>query len=306
VTRYILRRLFFSAIVLFAVITVTFFMLYLTGDPIAAILRQAGSDPVEIAKIRHHYGFDQPLLVQYVHFLGRLAHGDLGLSITSAQPALDLVRDRLPYTLALTAAALVLSLLVAIPLGLYSALHQGGLSDRLVGLSVAGFQSVPSLVVGPFLILGFAVSLQIFPVSGASGFTAVILPAITLALFPIAVISRVLRASVLDVLPLDFVTIARAKGLRERAVLYRHVLRSALLPVLTVSGLVVAELLGGAVIVENIFAWPGLGQLSVQALINSDFALMRCIIIVVATGVVIVTLVTDIVYGFIDPRVRDA
>jgi len=306
VLTYVARRFALAVIVLFAATTVTFFMLYLTGDPTAAILRQAGSDPNAIREVRHAYGFDQPVVVQYLHFLGRLLRGDFGTSLQSAQPCLPLILERLPATLEVAAAAGLITIAVSLPLGLLSAVRQNTLLDRAAGVGVGLFQSVPSFVVGPLLILLFAVQWRILPVAGSAGVTSIILPAATLALYPIAVVTRVLRASALDVLPLDFVTIARAKGLRENAVLIRHVLRNALLPVLTVTGLLVAELLGGAVIVENIFAWPGVGRLSVQALLSADFPLIRAVIIVVACGVIVVNFLVDVLYGVVDPRVRVA
>lgn len=305
-TTFVIRRFALAVVVLFAATTVTFFMLYLTGDPIAAILREAGSDPASIKAARHAYGFDRPLFIQYLHFLDHLIHGNFGTSLQSAQPCLPLILERLPATLKLTGAAVFVTMAVSLPLGLFSAVKQNTIVDRFAGVSVGLFQSIPSFVVGPLLILFLAVDTRLLPVAGSSGFSSIILPAVTLALYPIAVVTRVLRASTLDVLPLDFVTIARAKGLREWAVLVRHVLRNALLPVLTVTGLLVAELLGGAVIVENIFAWPGVGQLSVQALLNSDFPLIRAVIIVISCGVIAVNFAVDILYGVIDSRARVA
>lgn len=301
---FIVRRFVLSLLVLWAAVTITFFVLYLTGDPLAAILRQAGSDPASIKAARHAYGFDRPLSVQYLLFLGHLVRGNFGISIQSAQPCLTMILQRIPATLRLTGAAVLLTTLISIPLGLLSAVKQNSVADRTAGISVGLFQSIPSFVVGPLLIYFLAVKARAFPVAGSSGFSSIILPTLTLALYPTAVVTRVLRASALEVLPLDFVTIARAKGLGEGWVLIRHVLRNALLPVLTVTGLLVAELLGGAVIVENIFAWPGLGQLSVQALLNSDFPLIRAVIIVVACAVITVNFVVDVLYGVIDPRAR--
>jgi peptide/nickel transport system permease protein len=301
---FIARRFVLALLVLWAAVTITFFVLYLTGDPLAAILRQAGSDPASLKAARHAYGFDRPLSIQYLSFLGRLLRGDFGTSIQSAQPCLTMIVERIPATLRLTGAAVLLTTAVSIPLGLLSAVKQNSVVDRTAGVSVGLFQSVPSFVIGPLLIYFLAVRARVFPVAGSEGFSSIILPAVTLALYPTAVVTRVLRASALEVLPLDFVTIARAKGLGEGLLLIRHVLRNALLPVLTVTGLLVAELLGGAVIVENIFAWPGLGQLSVQALLNSDFPLIRAVIIVVACAVITINLLVDLLYGVIDPRAR--
>jgi peptide/nickel transport system permease protein len=303
-TLYLLRRLSLMVIVLFATITVTFFMLYLTGDPIAAILREAGTNQEQIAQIRREYGYNLPLIVQYGHFLAGLLHGNFGTSIQFGQPTLGLVLDRVPYTLELAAAAVVITAVLSIPLGLLSAVYVDTPVERTIAAPVALFQSVPSFVVGPILILVFAVNMRVFPVSGSSGPFALILPALTLALYPTAAVTRLLRASILDVLPADYVTTARAKGLREASILRRHVLRNALLPVLTVTGLMIAELLGGAVIVETIFGWPGIGQLSVAALLPSDFPLIRTVIILVATAVILINLVTDLVYTVVDPRIR--
>lgn len=302
---YVARRLVLAALVLFAVITVTFFMLYLTGNPIAAILRQAGSSPAAIAQVRHALGYDRPLLVQYVHFLGDLAHGDFGTSIQYGQPALTLVLQHVPYTIELAVAAMLLAMLLATPIGVSAAIHHGQFADRLLSLGVAFFQAVPSFVLGPLLILVVAVWLGALPVSGADTLASLVLPAVTLALYPATVMARLLRASVLDVADADFVVTARSKGLREARVLFIHILRNASLPALTVTGLQVAELLGGAVIVEAIFGWPGVGEFSRQALLSSDFPVIRTVILLVAVVVILINLATDLLYAVIDPRIRE-
>lgn len=301
--RFLLRRTGLALFVLFAVVTVVFFVLHMTGDPIGVALLGSGASPEDIARIKHELGYDRPLIEQYLSFLGGILHGDFGNSLQYGQSSLVLAMQRLPYTLALAGVALLITIVVAVPLGILAAVSRGGAIDRIViGLAAFG-QSVPSFVVGPLLILVFAVGLRWFPVAGAGAPLAIVLPAVTLALFPLSRVMRLVRTSMLEVLGADYVTTARAKGQRESRVILNHAFRNALLAVATVIALQVTSMIGGAVIVEAVFGWPGIGSLAKDALINSDFALAQTIVIITATGVVLINLFTDIAYSLLDPRI---
>jgi peptide/nickel transport system permease protein len=301
---FIARRLIFSVLVLFVVITVTFFGIRLTGDPVATQLTSVGASQQEIAQMEHALGYDRPVAVQYLDYLGKVARGNLGVSIRYQQGNLGLIKQRLPYTLELAGAALLIIFVLALPLGILAAVNRGRVVDRAVQSAVSLGQAVPSFVIGPILILVFAVRVHWFPVAGVAGVKSIVLPALTLAIYPLSQIARLLRSSMLDVWHSDFVTTARAKGAREGVVVMRHILRNALLPVLTLVGLQVAGLLGGAVIVESIFGWPGIGRFAIQALLAGDFSLAEAIVVVMTALVVTVNLLTDLAYMAVDPRIQ--
>jgi peptide/nickel transport system permease protein len=306
VLRYLIRRLILSVFVIVAVASVTFFMLFLSGDPVQAMLYQVGATQKDLDDLRHSLGYDRPVLVQYVDFLGKAARGDFGKSIRFGQPAMPLVMERLPYTAGLAAVGLTLSLLVAIPAGLLAAIRPGSLIDRLSILIAVLGQSIPTFVLGVVFILVVAVWLRWLPAAGATTPAHVVLPAITLSLYPMARIARIMRTSMLDVIGLDYVTTARAKGLGERTVMLRHVARNAALPVLTIIGLQLGTMLGGAVIVETIFGWPGIGLFSLQSVLNKDFPLVQAAVTVAATITVLLNLAVDVLYAWADPRIRYA
>jgi peptide/nickel transport system permease protein len=301
---YILRRLVLAVFVIIAVMSVTFFMLFLAGDPVAAMLYQVGATQQDLDDLRHALGYDRPILIQYVDFLSKAARGDFGNSIRFGQPAMPLVLDRLPYTAALAAIGLSLSVLVAVPAGIVAAVWPRSLVDRLSILVAVAGQSVPTFVLGVVFILVFAVWLHLLPVAGATTPAHIILPALTLSLYPMARIARIMRTSMLDVIRLDYVTAARAKGLSERSVIVRHVVRNAGLPVLTIVGLQLGTMLGGAVIVESIFGWPGIGLFSLQSVLNRDFPLVQAAVTVAASLTVVLNLTVDMLYAWIDPRIR--
>jgi peptide/nickel transport system permease protein len=303
VARYLARRIVFSVVVLFVVVTVTFFGVRLTSDPVEQ-LSAVGASTQDIQAVRHSLGYDRPIGIQYVEYLGKLARGDLGISLRYQQSNLTLIEGRLPYTAELAGAALLLTVLFAIPLGVVAAARRDRTADRGIQGFVALGQAVPNFVVGPLLILLFAVHLHWVPVAGVQGLGSIALPAVTLAIYPISQIARVLRASMLEVWHADYVTTARAKGLAESTVVSRHMLRNALVPMITLLGLQVAALLGGAVIVESIFGWPGLGRFAVQALLGGDYSLAQAIVVVMTAIVVLVNLATDLAYSFIDPRIK--
>lgn len=300
------KRIGLAIFVVAAVTTLAFFVMHSTGDPVGVALTGAGVSADDIAKIKHELGYDRPLIVQFGSFIAGVFHGDFGNSFQYGEPSLKLIMERVPNTLILAGTALALTIVVAIPMGIAAAARRGGIIDQIVMVIAAIGQSVPSFVVGPILILLFAVNLQWFPVAGTGSASAVILPAITLALYPIARVARLLRGSMLDTAGADFITTAEAKGVGPVKVIMRHQLRNALLPVLTVISMQIAQMLGGAIIVESIFGWPGIGSMARDALINSDFALAQTIIILIATAVVLINLLTDLLYTVVDPRIRMA
>lgn len=301
---YLARRLLLSAVVIFVVISLAFFMLYLAGDPVLAYLATVAASQEQIDALRHSLGYDRPLLVQYFDYLGDIARLDFGASLRYGQPTITLVMDRIPHTLALTAMGMALTLIIAVPVGIVSAIYRGKPIDRLAILFTVIGQSVPSFVIGPLLILVIAVWLRWLPAAGTGGLEHLVLPALTLALYPAARVARILRGSMLDVLSRDYITTARAKGVRLRRIVSAHVLRNAAIPVITVIGLQLQAMLGGAVVVETIFGWPGIGQFAVQSLLNSDFHLVRTIVLLSAVATVAVNLAVDVLYAVVDPRIR--
>ena len=304
--RYLLRRLGLSALVLFLVITLVHFMLYLAGDPVLALVQTVGATPEQIETLRHEYGYDRPMVVQYVDYVTSVVGGDFGKSIRYAQPSLDLVLERLPRTLLLAGAAMGLTFVIAIPLGTAAALFRDRLPDRIAVLVAVTGQSIPVFVLGPILILMVAVWLRWLPAAGSGSWRHLILPAVTLAAYPTARVARILRGSLLETMSEDYVRTARAKGLSQTRVVFKHMFRNSALPVVTILALQLQNLLGGAVIVESIFGWPGVGQFAVQALTNSDFPLVQTIVIIAAVLTLTVNLVTDVVYTWLDPRIHYA
>jgi peptide/nickel transport system permease protein len=303
-SRFLARRLVAAVGVLWAVATVVFLAIHATGDPIAAAMASVGMTASDAARMRHALGLDKPLIVQYWHFLGQALRGHFGDSFQSGSSAMALVTHRLPATLELAGVALAMTIVISFMLGLASAYREGGIVDRFVLFVAAVGQSVPNFVAGPLLIAVFAVTLHLLPVEGRNSASSVVLPAITLALYPTAQIARVLRASILEVINADYVRAARARGTSALRVMLKHVTRNALLPVITIIGLQLNVMLGGAVIVENVFSWPGVGSLARQALLASDFPVAQSVVLVIAGMVVVVNLATDIAYAVVDPRLR--
>jgi ABC-type dipeptide/oligopeptide/nickel transport system permease component len=307
--RRILWRVVTTLPVLWVVVTVVFLMIHLVpGDPIVQMLGD-GATASDISSVRHAYGLDIPLGQQYFHYWRGILHGDLGRSLRLHDSVLRLILQRYPYTLALTLAATVLGVLVAIPAGVASARRLNRWPDRTLGVVSLFGLSFPTFALGPILILVFSIGLGLLPVSGAGVGTAdfprhLILPAVTLGLGLAAVLTRMVRTSMLEELGQDYIRTARAKGLSERAVVYRHALRNALNPVLTVVGMQFGSLLAGAIVTETIFGWPGLGRLTLSAISNRDYALVQGCILAVGLTYVAVNLVTDSVYALADPRLR--
>lgn len=301
---YVLRRLLQSVVVLVGVSLVVFFLARLApGDPVSLMLAETAS-PEQIEAAREHYGLNDPLPVQYWLFVSRAVRGDFGDSLYYNEPALLVILEAFPETVKLALAAFVVAVSVAVPLGVVAAIKRDTVWDYLaVGLSVLG-QAAPSYWVGIILILFFSVRFQRLPSSGNFGPEYIILPAVTLAALLMAVLARLTRAGMLDVLGEDYVRTARSKGLRERTTILRHALRNALIPLVTVMGLQLGSLLGGAVIVEQVFAWPGVGRLAITAISARDYPIIQAVVLVVSSVFVVINLTVDLLYAFLDPRIR--
>jgi peptide/nickel transport system permease protein len=302
---FLLRRLLHALFVVWGVVTVVFFLVRLTGDPAAFLVDQTATRE-EVAHVRHLLGLDRPLAVQYVAFLGAAARGDFGTSIREKRPAMRMVLEHLwPATAELAAAAIALSVILAVPLGILSATHKDHAADHLSRLGSLFLQSMPPFWLGLMLILFFAVQLGgLLPAYGSGSLRHLILPAVTLAAAPLAQNVRLVRAGMLEVLQQDYVRTARAKGVMERGVLYRHALRNAALPFITVTGLSLGFMLSGAIIIETVFAWPGVGRLIVQAVPGRDFPVIQAGVFVFGVTFVAVNLAVDVVLALVDPRVR--
>jgi ABC-type dipeptide/oligopeptide/nickel transport system permease component len=279
-------------------------MLNLSGDPIALMFQSGVADPAQMASLRHQLGLDQSLLVQFLHFLRGVLAGDLGSSLRFRRPNSEIIFGRLPATLLLTVAAMTFAIGVAVPTAIVSAIRPRSPLAFLGRMVVLIGQSVPLFWLGILLVLMFTVKLRWLPAAGNVRPGSLIMPALTLGLYPMARIARTLRASLRDALEREYMVTARAKGLSERQAVLAHALRNAALPVLTVIGLQFGTLLGGAIVTETIFSWPGIGLLSIQAVQARDLPLVRAIIVVVSVMLITVNLLTDIAYAWLNPRVH--
>ncbi len=301
---YLLRRVLLFIPTLLVATTLVFFIFRLIpGDPAELIAGELAPQEV-VDSIRHQMGLDQPLPVQYALYLERLAHGDLGISKVYQQRAMDQVQARLPATLVLAFAAMLIASLVGITAGVLSAVRRYSWIDYASMLLAVGGVSVPGFWLGLMLIVIFSVSLGLLPVGGFIGPASIILPAVTLAANQMAVIARMTRSTMLDILGQDYVRTARAKGLQERLVLLRHTLRNALIPTTTIAGLQLGYLLGGSVIVETVFSWPGVGRLMIDSIQMRDYTMVQAVALVYAVLMLTVNLVVDVLYAALDPRVR--
>jgi peptide/nickel transport system permease protein len=309
---FVVRRTLAVVPVLLVVAVLVFLLLRMVpGDP-AAVIAGDSATPEQVAALRERLGLERPIPVQFAIWLGDVLRGDLGESYFFRKPVAELIAQRLEPTLALGLAALVIAVGVAVPLGVIAAFRQGTWIDRAVmGLSVAGF-SMPVFVLGYLLVYVFAVRLEWLPVQGYARLSEgllpflerLVLPAVTLSVVYVALVARITRTSVLEVLDEDYVRTARAKGLTDREVLVRHALRNAAVPILTIVGIGLAVLIGGAVVTESVFAIPGLGRLTVEAVLSRDFPVIQALILLFATGYVFVNLAIDIGYAMLDPRIR--
>lgn len=303
--RSLLFRLVYTIPVIWLVVTLVFLLIHIVpGDPVEQMLGE-GARAQDIAALRHTYGLDIPLGQQYIHYWRAALHGDLGRSLRLNDSVTHLVLTRYPYTLELTVAALIVALLLSIPAGIAAALHRGRARDNAIGVvSLLGL-SFPGFALGPILILLVSIKLGWLPVSGAGSFAHLILPAITMGSALAAILTRMVRTAMLEELGQDYIRTARAKGLSERSVVYKHALRNAMIPVLTLIGLQFGALLAGAIVTETIFSWPGIGRLTLSAISNRDYALVQGCILAVGLTYVLVNLLTDILYMVVNPRIRN-
>ncbi len=300
---YLLRRFLQSLLVLLGVSFVVFGILFLTGDP-ALVLLPPDASIEDVAKFRHQMGFDDPFLVQYGRFLSGALRGNFGQSVRHGEPAFDLVMERMPATFELSGAALVLALCLAIPAGIISAVRRNTVLDYVSTVVALLGQSMPTFWLGIMLILLFSVQFNLLPSSGRGGWEHILLPAVTLGLFTTARITRLTRSGMLEVLNQDYIRTARAKGVANPPVVWKHALKNAAIPIVTIVGIELGTLLGGSVITETIFAWPGVGRLSVQAIYNRDYPVVQAAVFTLAATFVLVNLVVDVLYTYLDPRIR--
>jgi peptide/nickel transport system permease protein len=301
---FIVRRLLLTLPVVWIVITLVFALIHMVpGDPVAQMLGE-GAAVSEVERLRHELGLDRPFLEQYRTYMAGLIRGDLGMSFRNQQTVTSAIIARYPATIELAVAATIFSLILAIPFGVISAIRRGRAADRAVSfVSLLGI-SIPNFALGPILILLFSISLGLLPVSGRGGFEHLILPAVTLGGALAAITTRMVRGSMLEEIRQDYVRTARAKGLNERVVLFKHALKNGLIPVITVLGLQAGVLLAGAVITETIFSWPGLGRLTIQAIFARDYPLVQGCILAITLTYIGINLVTDVLYSVVDPRIR--
>lgn len=304
--RHLLRRFLLTLPALWLVLTLVFLMIHIVpGDPVEQMLGE-GAAPGELVQLRHALGLDQPLLTQYGHYLKQLVHGDLGQSFKFQAPVRRIIFERYPATLSLAFLALLVCAAIAIPAGVLAAYKRGRVADRMVGVFTLFGLAVPNFALGPVLILLFSIELGLLPVSGRGGPAYYVLPAATLGAALAAILTRMVRGSMLEELSSDYVRTARAKGLSMSVVLFRHAFRNALIPIITILGLQFGTLLAGTIVTETIFSWPGIGRLTVQAISARDYPLLQGCILVIAVSYVLVNLLTDVLYAVIDPRVRIA
>lgn len=300
---FVAYRLFRTLIALWLVSTVVFVVMRLSGDPVPLLL-PPDAPIAEMERVRHDLGLDRPLPVQYGVFLGNVVRGDFGQSIHFRQPAMAVARSYLVATFELGLVAFVVAVVVAFPIGVLSAVRRNSLLDQAaMGLALAG-QSAPTFFVGILLILVLALRFDLFPTSGRGDWRNLVLPALTLGAFTMASIARITRSAVLEVLRADFVRTARAKGVAELWVVAKHTLRNAALPILTITGLQFGTLLGGAVVTETVFAWPGIGRLAIQSIYNRDYPVVQSTVFIAALLFIAINFALDILYGVLDPRAR--
>jgi peptide/nickel transport system permease protein len=301
--RHLLNRLGQACLASFGVLTIVFFVMRLSGDP-TLLLVPEGATAEQIAQLRHLLGFDRPLIVQYASYIGDLLRLDLGESLVQRAPVAGIVAERIPYTVALALGALVVALGIGLPAGVAMAVWRGGVLERVLAAIVLAGQSLPTFWSGILMILFFGVFLRWLPTSGADGFSSLIMPSVALGAITMSTFARMARISVLDELSRDYVAAARARGLSVGAAVFRHVLRNAAIPVVTIAALEVGNLLAGAVIVETVFAWPGIGQLAIQSIAARDFLVVQAVVLFVSIVYVGMNLIADLAYAAIDPRIR--
>ncbi|HET8998558.1 MAG TPA: ABC transporter permease [bacterium] len=302
---FLAYRLLRAFVALWLVSTVVFVVMRLSGDPVPLLL-PPDAPTVEITRVRHELGLDRPLAVQYAVFIGNVLHGDFGRSIHFRQPAMAVAFAYLPATFELGLAAFLIAVVVAFPIGVFSAVRRNSpLDHAAMGVALVG-QSAPTFFLGILLILGFSLWLNLFPTSGRGDWRYLVLPALTLGAFAMASIARITRSAVLEVQRADYIRTARAKGMGEFMVIAKHTLKNAALPILTITGLQFGTLLGGAVVTETVFSWPGMGRLAIQSIYNRDYPVVQSTVFIAAVLFIFINLALDALYGVLDPRARAA
>ncbi|KXF75009.1 ABC transporter permease [Paramesorhizobium deserti] len=300
---FLLTRIFRALLTIVLVVTFAFVVLRMSGDP-AQIIMGPDAPPEAIAAFRKNWGLDDPIWLQYLHYFGAILQGDLGISMRDGQSAVELVAERIPATLQLTIPALILKLALGIPAGIYAALHRNSLIDRMVMAgAIAGF-TMPSFVLGLILVLIFSVTLGWLPSGGQDSWTHAVLPILTMSIGGAGILARFSRSAMIEVLGQPYIRTASAKGVAWARVVRGHALPNAAIPVVTIVGFMVGSLVAGAVVVESVFSWPGVGRLLVVSVANRDLAIVQCIILLIAATMVVSNFVVDILYGFLDPRLR--
>jgi peptide/nickel transport system permease protein len=301
---YLIKRLFSAFFVLLGITTLVFLLIHLVpGDPVEVMLGETAR-PADREALRHALGLDLPILQQWWQYLTGIAHFDLGISLHSKRAVSQLLIERLPATAVLSLVSMLIAIVIALPLGILAAVYKDSVWDRLSMITAMLGVSIPNFVMGPILILIFALWLGWFPVSGKEGFSSLVLPAFTLGTALAAILSRMVRASMLEVIQEDYIRAARARGLSEIRVLGVHALRNAALPVITILGMQFGALLAGAVITETIFAWPGIGQLMIESIQKRDYPVVQACVLLISFTYVLVNLLTDLTYITLDPRVK--
>jgi len=302
--RYFLTRILYTLPVVWLVVSLVFLLIHLVpGDPILQMLGE-GVPAADLQAARHAYGLDLPLSQQYLNYWKGVIHGNLGLSLRYNQSVSKLLMQRYPYTLKLTLAALLVAVLLSIPAGVRSARRRNEWDDRAISIVSLFGLSFPNFALGPILILLFSIKMGWLPVSGSGSFANLVLPAITMGSALAAILTRMVRTSMLEEMNQDYVRTARAKGLSESSVVYRHALRNAMIPVITVLGLQFGALLAGAIVTEKIFSWPGIGRLTIDAISNRDYYVVQGCILAIGLTYVAVNFMTDLVYSILNPRIR--
>ena len=300
-SKYVIRRLLHGVIVLLVISVLTFGLLHLGGDP-ASLMAPDYFSEEDVVALQQKMGLDQPFYVQYLRYMQNLARGDLGMSFMQHRPALPIVLDRVPATLLLATISLLLTIVIAIPLGVLGAVKRGSPWDRFALIFAMSGKAIPNFWFGVMLILVFSLWLGWLPSFGGGSWRHIIMPAITLALANLAIVTRIVRSTMIDALDQDYVRTARAKGLAEQVVILGHAFRNASLPTVTVIGLEFGGLLGGSVITETVFAYPGIGYLAIQAIRAKDFPVVLCVVFLIAIFTLAITLLVDILYAVLDPR----
>jgi ABC-type dipeptide/oligopeptide/nickel transport system permease component len=302
--RYLTQRILYTLPVVWLVVSLVFLLIHLVpGDPVLQMLGE-GAPSADIQAARHTYGLDVPLGQQYIHYWKGVVHGDLGPSLRFNQNVATLIAQRYPYTLQLSLAALLVAILLSIPAGVHSAQRRNRWDDRLLSVVSLFGLSFPNFALGPILILLFAIKLGWLPVSGSGSLAHLVLPAATMGGALAAILTRMVRTSMLEELSQDYIRTARAKGLPESAVVYGHALRNAMIPIITVLGLQFGALLAGAIVTETIFSWPGIGRLTIQAIGNRDYYLVQGCILAIGLTYIAVNFLTDLLYSVANPRIR--